>query len=380
MRKKIGIITIIDNQNYGNRLQNFALSDFIRKSTEADVFTIRNRGFVDYSYVKGYDKGKIENCLKQTWVGDRLIGKVRKKRDRKDTLFDLKEERVRRFGEFNAKYINFTSFELSSFKLKDRRLKKFDLFITGSDQVWNPQFQRATQIDFLQFAPSGKRISYAASIGIMSIPESRQRLFGNFVSGIKHIALRQETAGDMIERFFRRKATVVLDPTLLLTSNDWRKIAKKPDIKLPEHYALVYFLGEISDGQRELFLKYVHAKNWEILYLNDVEQWNLYTISPDEFVYLFYRAEAVFTDSYHGTIFSILFHRDFWVFRRDKFEIYARIRDLLDKLGLNDREVTQQGQELLSIGEEQYTKAVNILEAERIRSKDWLLGILESYV
>ena len=121
--KEIGIITIVDNQNYGNRLQNFALSFFVQKNINVVVVTIKNRGFEDYTYIKDWNKTRGENCLKQTRVGDWLIRIIRKKRDKKKSFYHLVEKREKKFDDFNRKYMKFTTYELCSNRWKYKKLK-----------------------------------------------------------------------------------------------------------------------------------------------------------------------------------------------------------------------------------------------------------------
>ena len=348
MKNKVGIITIVDNRNYGNRLQNFALSYFIQKNTDAEAVTIRNRGFEDYSFIEKWSRERGENWLRQTKAGDWFIRMVRKKRDEKKPFYHQLQAREEKFTAFNRKHMIFTSYELCSYKQTHKCLSDFCLLITGSDQVWNPQFQRATRIDFLQFAPLEKRVSYAASIGVSSIPKDRVFQFSKYVSGMNDISVREETGKRLVESYSDKKVVVVCDPTLLLTQEEWISVAIKPNVVFPQKYILVYFLGEISLAQKNIIEVYARKTGKEIIYLNSVKDEKLYTIGPDEFVYMFSHADAIFTDSYHGCIFSILFHKNFWVFKRDKFDIYSRIQDLLACYGLQNREVSEMEQQLKS--------------------------------
>lgn len=378
--KKVGIVTIIDNQNYGNRLQNFALSYFIQKNVNINVITVRNKGFEDYTYTKEWTKERRENWLRQTRAGNWLISIIRKRRDKKKSFYCLIKERERKFEKFNQRHIKFTSYELCSYRWKHKDLRNFCLFITGSDQVWNPKFQRATRVDFLQFTSPEKRISYAASIGLSYVPESKIIQFNKYLSGMKHISVREQTAKILVENYSNKSAMVVCDPTLLLTQEEWISVEKKPDIELPQHYLVVYFLGEIAAFQKKIIEVYAKKACLEILYMNNLEVKSLYTLGPDEFVYMFHHADAIFTDSYHGCIFSILFHKNFWVFKRDNYDIYSRIQDMLDCFELKDRVISEKKENLKIIGEEQYTKVIDRLLTERKRSKDWLLSILIKYV
>ena len=346
--KTVGIITIIDNENCGNRLQNFAMQKTV-EDLGYSATTIRNEKLLNSK--QNYAKTFLR-AVKKSLKG-----------------FLTKKKRAN-FYSFN-KNIRFTK-KLYTVKTKSLN-KKFDYFIAGSDQIWKPTRKRLSYMDLLGFADGKKRISYAASFGISNIDEAAKEKMRNELPKFKAISVREDAGAKIIEDATGIKtAQVVLDPTMLVSKKDWSKLEKRPETLKSKKYALTYFLG---DNTSKELSDYCAAKNLDIVDFYKASE----KYGPSEFLYLIRHADLVITDSFHGTVFSIIFNRPFLICkRREKAtnnDMYSRIETLLSKFGLEEQ--TYDGkidESKLSID---YTKVNEILKKEQKKSLDFLKKALD---
>lgn len=346
--KKVGIFTINDDGNFGNRLQNYAVQEVLKKY-DIDVATIRKRNILK----------KLKNFIK------RNLKKVIKRN---------KYKREVNFGKFNKnivfKYYN-TDKELKKLS------SKYDYFITGSDQVWNPNFGRMSDIDFLTFAPDEKRVSFSASFGIEKIPNELHEFYKSRLKNFKALSVREEAGKKIIEELTDIKdSEVLIDPTMLLQASEWDKVAKAPKKVPTKRYILNYFLGNISD-KRKLEIERI-AKENDCEIINILEENNpYYCCGPSEFLYLEKNAFLICTDSFHSSVFAILYNVPFIIFDREDSNVSmnSRIETLINKFKLKNRKFVEK------ITEENlkhdYSEAYIILEQERKKSSIFLKKALE---
>lgn len=169
---------------------------------------------------------------------------------KKRNLVGALENREKRFVEFTHSYTTIIPpIVTSSHKRAYKLLSKvgIDFFITGSDQLWNPYYG-GRGYEFLTFAPPEKRLSYAASIGVMSIPDNKIDFYKKNLSDMRYLSVREDSAAELITRLIGREADISLDPTLLLCKSEWEKIIHKPNVKLPQKYICTYFFGEVPEA------------------------------------------------------------------------------------------------------------------------------------
>ena len=210
---KAGIVTINDDNNYGNRLQNYAVQIFL-ENNNIDVKTIKNMPNInnkEKSKLKYYKK-RLRNHLHKIKMGLKNINKPNK--------------RKKKFLEFNKENIKFTKLV---FNINNKNIvKKYDYFIAGSDQVWNPTFGRLSDFDLLNFAKPEQRIAFSASFGISKLPENCKEKAKKELQKYKAISVREDTGKKIVEELTKREdVQVLVDPTMLLTSEEWDKVAKK---------------------------------------------------------------------------------------------------------------------------------------------------------
>lgn len=312
--KKVGIITITNSGlNCGNRLQNYALQ------TVLQGYSVRAETI--YS----------SNCFGSSLLLSRLRRLLK-------TLFRSSGRR-RLFGAFEKKHIVRAARVRYGTLNQHRFAGEYDAFIAGSDQVWNPTFPFNSAFEFLTFAPPEKRYAYAASFGVSAIPPQNQKDYAEWLSQMREISVREEQGREIVSQLTGRSVPVHLDPTMLLPAEAYHEIEEKPPQPIPQKYLLVYFLGEITPEYRAFTQQLAGELGLPVLELSELPGTPLYHIGPQHFLHLFHHASYVCTDSFHGTIFSILFRRRFTVFYRKNNDLpmNSRIETLLQKTGLETR-------------------------------------------
>lgn len=362
--RRIGIITLIDNNNYGNRLQNYAVQAILKKN-DNDVETILNR--VDL---------KTKQILKTRNKFIKIIKKVRSKIE--SIIYKKKiSSRKKFFLEFNKKYIKSTENYITANSIPKNLNELYDIFVTGSDQVWNPNFKRLTKLELLGFAEPKKRISFAASFAVNEISEEKKVLLREYLKDFKSISVREEKAKEIIEKNIKRTdVEVLVDPTMLLTPEEWDKVSKKPEQLNFDKYILCYFLGELSEHRKKEIARVAKENNCKIINILDKKDL-FYETGPSEFLYLEKNAFLICTDSFHSSVFAILYNRPFVVFDREdsSVKMKSRLDTLLQKFKLVDR--WYKGEIKKEQLKTDYTKAYEILEKEREKSMNFLKRALD---
>lgn len=212
----------------------------------------------------------------------------------------------------------------------------FDFYCIGSDQIWNPALVQNNGFFFGTFAESEKVFSFSASMGTTWVePKYRENYKAGF-EHIKYISVREQEVCDYIFKITGKKSVVLLDPTLLINKDKWIEVAQKPEFIIPKKYILTYFLGGLTDSQ-DKYIKF-YAEKHGCTVIDILQEDYKKFIGPSEFVCLIKDAEAVFTDSFHGTVFSVIFQKKFVTFNRNNiYDMSSRITTLLNTLNLNDR-------------------------------------------
>lgn len=353
--KKIGILTIIDNDNYGNRLQNYSVYKFITKLGKYECYTFLNR--TCYNSITKYLKKKLKTFLN---ISD------------KSGIDDLNSIRLSNFLKFNYN-IKFYDKVITVFS----RVNDFDYAIVGSDQVWNPNFERLKDVDLLCFVKPKKRIAFAASFGVDDIPNKMKKNVGKALKSFKAISVREDAGKKIVEELTgRTDVEVLIDPTMLLTADEWDKVSKKPTMLKNDRYILNYFLGNLSDERRSEINRVAKENNFEVINILDKES-PFYECGPSEFLYLEKNAFLICTDSFHSSVFGILYNTPFLVFEREdnNANMNSRLDTLLSKFKLEDRrykgKITKKDLKC------DYTESYKILDKERIKSMIFLKKALD---
>ena len=343
---KIGIITIVKVNNYGAELQAFALQKELEllgyDSEIIDYLYYKNWRFKDTRlsspFVLMDIKGKIIYKLKYR-LTNYLIDKIL------PFFNNSVKNRARRFKEFHQTNTRFSKTYRSMPQLYNDKLG-YDIFIAGSDQVWNPASSSSIEPYFLTFVPQVvKKISYASSFGVSHIEPSLQNRFKNLLDNIDEISVRETSGVELVKQLTGRDATLVADPTLLLTRQEWMPYIKEYP-NMPKRYVLIYQLSD-SDAITELAKKIGQEKNipvYRICKRAFKERiaagiTNILDAGPAEFLSLTANAEYVVTDSFHGTAFSVNFNIPFFTVVSSKKKNNSRMESLLKVIGLENRMV-----------------------------------------
>ncbi len=357
---KIGIITINDNNNYGNRLQNYAVQEILNKKGHESI-TILNNGTTNK-----FEEKKYMYIL-------RLLKVITE--NQKIKLKNRFYKRYKFFKEFN-KNINYSK-KCLNLMFKEKIEREYDFFIVGSDQVWNPNFNRLTYVDLLSFVSPKKRISFSASFGIDQIPNKYDQKIKEEISKFKAISVREDIGKKKLEELTgRTDIEVLVDPTMLLNSEEWDKVSKKPKQLQNEKYILNYFLGNLSEERKNEINRIAKENGCKVINLLDKSD-PFYETGPSEFLYLEKHAFLICTDSFHSSIFAILYNKPFIVFNREGNTacMNSRIETLLSKFKLKNRIFTKKiTNENL---QHDYNEAYIILEQERKKANDFLKKYLQ---
>ena len=371
--KNIGIITWIGGGNYGTSLQAFALYRFL--SGKGYKCAIINDFRPNHFNIKSQVRYFL-NILGIMGMRERI--RISRKADSRKYM------KLRKFikNSFKQESINST-------RQYRKLLEKTDVFCVGSDQVWNAYYN-FNPFNFLDFAQGIKRISYASSIGTNDFPEQYKNIIKELLLKFNHISLREKTGRQAVEKLTgRNDIKTVLDPTFLLSLDQWEKVAEQAiiEIELPRKFILCYLIGNNSN-----YIKQVKDLGKKIG-INDiviipavenpdfkVEGATRYRYaSVAEFVYLLEQASWVCTDSFHATAMSINMCKDFSEFLRfndiEKGSQNSRIYNILDTFGLRDRlydsSTCKWAQPV------NFTQSRAILKHLREESIGWLINAIE---
>lgn len=378
--KRVGVITLSHFENYGSVLQTFATQHILSSwSNNVEIIRYRPGGEIPQPiYIrlihliqqKGFRNAlssTVEFILNNTYHKNHLAS----------------QKRI--FSEFRSKYILFTEKTYPDETSLKTDLPEYDIYIAGSDNIWgvgdDGKFHPGKGQYFLTFAPPNKlKLSYATSMGIPKIHPSHADEFRRYLENIDHISVRGESTAKFLEELTGRDVANTLDPTLLLTKEEWAEEfnlipqSDKPYILVYVIYKFprkseIYRFSKILSKITGLNIKHIgyHYKHG-LPHYNDV--------SVEEFLNLFMNASYVITNSFHGTLFSIIFRKTFYTF--PPIDYPTRITDMLSLISLRDRYI-QTSDEALSLPQEiDYTIPEQKLNEQRNYSLTWLKNALES--
>lgn len=352
MKQKVVIVTINISYNIGNKLQNYALKKTL-ENLGYRVCTLKN------IYNLTSKKAKVLKKLSPT----ALLAIYRLKRV---LGFDkLESQRMIEYVKFDKKLGNkyYSKHALKSLS------KKISAFVAGSDQVWNFDFQiNDMEINMLGFYTDGaKKISYAASVGMKEFSDLQSETVKKYLPKFDLLSVRENDAKRLIEPIVGKEVKVVLDPTLLLDSAQWDKIALKPKWYDGSDYALIYFLGEKDDKFIKLIDELKQAKGLKIIDPLDKKSPS-YQCGPAQFVYLIKNSKCVVTDSYHATVFSLIYQRPVAVLtgKGDRAKMSGRFDTLKENLGLDSIFDCYDADKMFNVGCDNIADKLNEARAESL--------------
>ena len=328
---KIGIITLHKVPNYGSALQAYALQHYLQQTFHCKV------ELIDYIYPnKFHFKG--ETFLKRIKrYGRNII----------NYFNNTKRQKKKAFQDFYNEYFQLSNYRYNSIESIYNNPPNYDIYITGSDQVWNPMTLKNDPVMYCTFASSQKkRIAFGASFTTKSLSVQDAVKIKKWLSNYSYIGVRESSSLNILQQLELNPKIIqecTCDPTLLLKSSEYDQIAKKSKMQIKEDFVLVYSLGYAFLPEpaisiiTNLISKQFHYKtifigDYPIKYKCDTIIHN--NIGPCEFVYLFKQAKFIITSSFHGTMFSIIYRKPFISILPKETQKDYRIRDVLFTLNL----------------------------------------------
>lgn len=368
-KKRVAILTCYaGNRNYGGLLQAYALQRVIEERAESCIVLQykANRKKYIWNRMRSLGLKKTFYILKIK-VKSKIHMQSREYREgieKRNAKFEIFEKMIPHSRAYNDETIS-------------ESVRESDIFVCGSDQIWNPALWNENY--FLDYVPDGKKkFSYAASVGKVDLTRKEMEYLRAHLASLDEISVREETLQKLICEEIKMPAALVLDPTLLLTECEWRKIMRKPD-GCPSKYIFLFSLGDNEERKKQIYgycrrqgISVVAIPHLQAGYKKEDERYSdvrLYDIGPQEWIYLIANAECVFTDSFHGTAFCINFKKEFYCFERNGDNIgIERQLGLLKLLHIENRVC---GEKIERSGID-YSVAERILSEMRSHSIDFL--------
>lgn len=385
MDKKIGVCCVYDHRNYGSMLQTLAtlvklddlgydyeIINYTRKLTP-DLF-LRSVGRIPVEIKKRVNKRKQYKALN---AYPELIQSI--------------NVRKKCFDSFKEEHFTKVSKPYDSISKLRQATQNYSAVLVGSDQLWDP-VGYSTGFFNLMFVPDNvPKLAYATSFGVGVMPKSKIKSAQTFLNRMDYISVRELRASEMIKELTGREVPTVVDPTLLFTGTEWYKmIPEKQVIKSGEKYIFCYLLGNNPEHRKAA--NALKAKTgYKIVCIPHLDEFvsadrdfgdiQLFDCGPNEFVNLIRNAEYVCTDSFHGSVFSILNHKQFVTFNRfdsgSKNSRNSRIDSLLGQLEITERryngEIVEQIERTID-----YDAVEQKLSAMRKRSEEYLENALKT--
>lgn len=332
---KIGIITIHKSPSYGACLQSFALWKYISsEGVDCEIIDLHRPTHIDFKKSDRFLPMRQEHLTFKVKVLTELF-KLKDKLLAKVHLSPLEKK----YNQFNEE-IKYSKVYKGVDELYANP-PSYDLYVTGSDQVWNPQQAYCIEPYFLTFVNNGgKKISYAASIGLKDLLSEEKEKFAQWLESYDAIGVREKSAQELLTSFMNKPTTLVLDPTFLLDKESWLKESVLPAVD--DSYILLFslftpsnilnFAKRIAEESNKQLIVLAPNKKEVIeggLLVNDA--------GPREFLGYFCQADVVITDSFHGTVFSMIMEAgNFFSYIAPNNRRGSRIVDLLSLFQLED--------------------------------------------
>lgn len=329
-KKRVGIITMHRVLNCGSAIQAYALQRIIQ-----------NMGFdveiIDYKYPNSYHnklhkKVNIREYIKEIYA------------------FFLNIRNRVNFRRFYKKFFKLSEFHYNSKEELSLLRPNYDIYLSGSDQVWNPKSIAFDTSFMLSWVENGKKVAYSGSFATTHIPNEYKDVYSKALVQYDSLSVREESSLSLIKELSGKNADFVLDPALLLGPNDWNDVIQDADVHVDGEYILIYLLGysfNIYPWAYNLisYLEKKYKKQVVILAMSRTYKYRLknkhivHKISPQNFLSLIANAYLVVTDSFHATAMSINFHVPFYSLIKNKTSKDNRVYSLLQSMNAEERAI-----------------------------------------
>lgn len=386
MEKKVGIVSCYFKHNYGSMLQAIATQKILDdwkipnetinlEKLNAEISKGKRTYYLSQMLNVSFVKAKLGMVKWKLYckLANNELGKNIKKRDKK-------------FKEFEKRFHLSKSYDT----MKDICQEgNYTDVLVGSDQLWLP-VNIVADYYTLNFVPDDvNKISFATSFGVSEIPKQYEKQYESFLKRIENLSVREDKGVELVKELTGREAKLVCDPTLLFDKEEWMSLQQEERL-VKEKYIFCYFLGKTVE-HRKFAERLKEKTGYKIVSLNHLDEYVKYSdvfadeapfdVGPSEFLNLIRNAEFVCTDSFHGTVFSLIHHKKFFVFRRyksgTKVSTNSRLDSLLKIVGLEER-MLDGDEEVTNWLEKEidYVAIDKILEAFREETKAFLRGAL----
>lgn len=366
--KKLGLCVRYDCNNFGSMLQIFATQEAIKECNwqcEIIRYDKKNLKFIVQNLSRVFNpyfmRGKIMEVMKRL--------SLKKHRE----IDEGNKRRLALFQSYRRQYLGPYSRILKGYSNLMAGAEEYDAVMVGSDQLWTPAGIK-TKFYNLLFVPDRiKKISLATSFAVTKVPANQVEMTKEYLSRIDYLSVRESSGAKIIKELIGRDALIAVDPTLLFTQEEWENFFPTKKI-INEPYIFAYFLGTTVDHRKavEIMAKKTDCKIITCPHMDEFVEYDLkfgdeqkFDVDPICFLNLIRGAEYICTDSFHGSIFSILNHKKFVTFNRYSDEIRkgknTRIDSLLGQLGLDDRRCIDHYDQLTDIAR----KEIDYVEVDK---------------
>lgn len=388
MKNIIALVTCYFQPNYGSQLQAFATQ------MAFDKLGLENETICIDGLKHKINRAKYKYFLSRLFVPQTVKDKFRtiqmiwnrKTNKEYDANISI---RWGMFADFSDKMFHISKKYNSKSEIIEDAYS-YSAFVVGSDQLWLPS-NIAADYYTLNWVPDNIcKLSLATSFGVSHLPHKQARMAAKFLNRIDYVSVREESGKKLVKEIANRDVPVVCDPTLMFTARDWNKITSKERF-YSEKYIFCYFLGNNPEQRtfvkkiaRKVGCKIVDMQHCEEFIKSDVgfADYSPYNVGPKEFVQLIRDAEYVFTDSFHCCVFSILYSKKFFVFRRFNNEGLAstnsRIYSLMSLAHIENRllRATENVDECIDMDID-YTQVHSYIDNLRQFTWNWLTDALK---
>lgn len=356
---KIGILTFHSANNYGAALQAYALQTAFRQTVpecEVEVIDYRCRGV------------QKQRSLKKLIQSTGFVSAV--------LHYPFVKKRIRKIDSFCRSHMKLSPYFGTAEELK-AAVAQYDRIISGSDQVWNRNWTGGEDTYLQNFHEyHEKKASYAVSFGISELPQEWKADYEKYLKQFSYLSVREESGRKLLQNEFGLEARVNIDPTLLLTSEQWNQVAVKTNVKKP--YVLVYMVP-YQKSAAAYARKIAAEKGLDIVTVckSMKRDSGIYkgNAGVEEIVGLFRNAAYVVTNSFHGTAFSVIYHKDFSIELNNPRGYNLRSRNLLTECGLLKEEPLQ-NTGILDFSGSDWDTAEKQIEKQREASKNYFREIV----
>ena len=374
MNSKVLLTTVFSGYNYGSSLQALA-GKTILKELGYDCELVAQK-----SLVKGRDirVGKLFTILTRSLLirdqnGSKALSTYQGSYNK--TMIGDSSKRFERFTEeyLQPKYLSWSGLKKAA--------NECAACFAGSDQIWNSSTMYVDPMYYLRFAPTDMRVAFAPSFGRGFVADYNKKKMGKWISDFAYLSVREDSGVRLIKELTGRDAVNLIDPTLMLNGDTWRKILSIR--KNESNYILAYFLDKPSDIARKAIAEMKAALNCEAIAIpyqfDDMSYCDkVVPTGPVEFLELISNAKCVLTDSFHGTAFSINLHTPFYVFGRAYGNAHSqnsRVESILRKMKMEDRfepaDVADNWQKV------DFCYSEQVLKSERKKAKEYIISSIK---